>query len=118
MERLIIRKKIVCSKCNKLLEKSRVGKQAYCKGCHAEHMRNNRPKHSELKPTAKLNANARAYAGEYYRRGKIKKQPCFGCGGSDSQKHHEDYTRPLDVTWMCRQCHLDYHQWKEKRAIA
>lgn len=26
------------------------------------------------------------------------------------EAHHEDYTKPLQVVWMCRQCHADHHK--------
>lgn len=25
--------------------------------------------------------------------------------------HHEDYSRPLDVVWLCRQCHRQLHNF-------
>lgn len=104
-------KKVTCSRCENKLEPSRiVAKQSYCKACHAEYMRLHRPKHSELKPEAKMKANARAYANVYERRGQLEKQPCEKCGNKKSQKHHEDHTKPLEVTWFCRPCHLEFHR--------
>jgi len=97
-----------CSACGGDLG-DRYGKQRYCKSCHAAFMRATRPKHSDLKPDAKLKANARAYANEYMRRGKLVKKPCEQCGNPDSQKHHEDYNKPLEVIWLCRKCHLEKH---------
>lgn len=45
--------------------------------------------------------------------GKIQKQPCLICGNENVQAHHEDYSKPLDVIWLCPACHAQWH--KEKR---
>ena len=41
--------------------------------------------------------------------GKIEKQSCSKCAAPEAEKHHEDYTRPHDIVWLCRSCHLDLH---------
>lgn len=41
--------------------------------------------------------------------GKLKKQPCVECGKEKAEAHHEDYSKPLKVIWLCRQCHVDLH---------
>lgn len=73
-------------------------------------MRLTRPKHSELSPEAKMKANARAYAHVYRDRGHIKKENCKECGSEESQMHHEDYSKPTQVEWLCRPCHLSIHR--------
>ena len=75
-------------------------------------MRKHRPLHSDLPTEARLRANARSYANVYLRRGKLKRQPCQ-CGSPDSEMHHEDYSKPLDVVWLCSSCHHLVHEWKE-----
>lgn len=42
--------------------------------------------------------------------GKIVKQPCSVCGNTKSEGHHEDYTKPLDVIWLCRTHHAEIHR--------
>lgn len=95
----------LCSKCK--LNEQRKG-QRYCKDCHNANMRKWR-KNNPMPESQKLKDKARHYAGIYYRRGKIKKLAC-ACGDSNSQMHHHDYTKPLDVIWVCRKCHLDLHR--------
>jgi hypothetical protein len=46
------------------------------------------------------------------RTGKLVQQPCEKYGSSESQAHHHNgYAREhrLDVSWLCRKCHVDEH---------
>lgn len=43
--------------------------------------------------------------------GKIVQQPCK-CGSTKTQAHHPDYTKPLEVEWMCAKCHSQHHNQK------
>lgn len=52
------------------------------------------------------------------KRGTILKEPCKFCGDVKSEGHHEDYYKPLEVTWICRKCHLELHTMeKSEREI-
>lgn len=73
-------------------------------------MRKNRPKHSELTDDARLRANARSYTHEYIKRGKIKRNACVKCGNEQAEVHHSDYTKPLEIIWLCRKCHILIHK--------
>lgn len=36
---------------------------------------------------------------------------CYGCGAATkTEKHHFDYSRPLEVVFLCRDCHMKLHQ--------
>lgn len=41
--------------------------------------------------------------------GSLKKQPCAICGSMDTEAHHHDYKKPLNVRWLCRKHHTDWH---------
>src|SRR5208283_1696597 len=57
----------------------------------------------------------RIYANVYKRRGWLRQKPCT-CGNPFTVMHHADYTRPLDVEWLCRRCHRERHEGKSPRA--
>lgn len=83
--------------------------QRNCLSCHAAFMRTWRKSHP-MNDIQKMKDSCRSYARSYLVRGKLQKEPCVKCGDQDSEMHHSDYSKPLLVSWMCRQCHLDHHR--------
>ncbi len=58
---------------------------------------------------------ARRRLGKALKKGKIQKQPC-ACGNTRVHGHHEDYSKPLDVIWLCASCHQKLHYQKRTAA--
>lgn len=42
--------------------------------------------------------------------GRVMRMPCCVCGNPRSEGHHEDYSKPLDVIWLCRKHHTPRHR--------
>lgn len=53
--------------------------------------------------------SARRRVSRAVKNGELKRKPCEVCGSFYSQAHHEDYSKPLDVIWLCRKHHLELH---------
>jgi hypothetical protein len=54
---------------------------------------------------------ARLAVSNAIRTGKLRVQPCERCGyGVGVHAHHEDYSKPLDVNWLCKPCHGQRHR--------
>ena len=58
---------------------------------------------AKAKQDARMRLNRVKYAGT------IQPKPCEVCGAVETQAHHEDYTKPFKVRWLCRQHHEDLH---------
>jgi hypothetical protein len=41
--------------------------------------------------------------------GKLTRKPCEICGEMKVQAHHEDYSKPLEVNWLCSKHHGERH---------
>jgi ribosomal protein L40E len=95
---------------------------ARCRKCHAAYMRDwrkSRPK-PERAPSASLSLpaleqrRAQDLARQHKHRGLLSARPCQVCESADAQMHHPDYSRPLDICWLCNGCHADWHRfWRE-----
>lgn len=51
------------------------------------------------------------------RDGRLIKQPCEKCGNPKAQAHHDDYSKPLDVRWLCIPHHNEHHIAEREREI-
>ena len=54
--------------------------------------------------------SAHAQVSQALRAGVLRKTPCVVCGDVRVHGHHEDYTKPLDVIWLCSACHGRAHR--------
>lgn len=44
------------------------------------------------------------------RDGTLIQQPCEVCGSLKSEAHHDDYSKPLEVRWLCHAHHQQEHE--------
>src|SRR4030095_1753477 len=44
------------------------------------------------------------------KRGVVSKEPCWICGAERVHGHHRDYSKPLQVIWLCHRHHMEEHQ--------
>ena len=95
------------NKCIKCGVSDRMENQRWCKSCHAEYMRAWRRTH-RLNDEQRTKDNCRSYAGVYKRRGKLLAEDCKVCG-DPAEMHHADYSKPLDVDWLCKKHHQALH---------
>lgn len=119
-------------------EKMADGYLSYCKRCSLKRMRiytkrsatkireRNRRYMESGRATIKTLENRRKHPERYrarqllrnaIRRGEITKTRCHTCGNENAKQldgHHPDYSKPLDVMWLCKKgttnnCHLKIH---------
>lgn len=64
-------------------------------------------KNWRIKNMEKWKAHKLVYAN--MRNGNIKRLPCIICGNEKSEAHHEDYSKPLEIMWMCKKHHTEHH---------
>jgi ribosomal protein S27AE len=106
-----------CKECNKLdVVKNRASKLEYY--CDYDRKRAQNPTRKSKRINrafwAKLivpdKSKARYSVSNAIRAGRLKKLPCEKCGCEKVQAHHHDYSKPLDVTWLCVKCHFLKHR--------
>ena len=106
-----------------LNERMADGFMSKCKDCQVVYNRKWRKSNSE-----KLTTYSRTYRAKYpqklranatiqtnVKRGKIDRKPCEVCGSEKADAHHDDYSRPMDVRWLCRTHHAAVHATNGRR---
>lgn len=119
-----------CKECTKeQVKANRLSKLEY----YREYDRNRPNKEERSKQAAEYHKTERGKevrrkSTQNYRRDKVRKQAhldlnnalkygrmtkpnnCSNCGiECNPHGHHDDYSKPLDVRWLCVKCHTDFH---------
>ena len=105
------------------------GRVNKCKECNKKDVRENRYKRADYYREYDRKRGSRqdkAYRDSYRERfpekykahylltnavrdGRVKRQSCEKCGREDTHGHHHDYSKPLEVRWLCPPCHAEEH---------
>ncbi len=73
-----------------------------------EHVKAVAERARKLRPEA---FRAKSKVNDAIRRGHMVKQPCQVCGRVDHvHGHHDDYTKPLEIMWLCPIHHRERHR--------
>lgn len=46
----------------------------------------------------------------HIRSGHLHKEPCEVCSETEAHAHHDDYTKPLNIRWLCDFHHKEWHK--------
>jgi hypothetical protein len=76
----------------------------------AEYIKRYSEKHPEKKKAHTAVSNA-------IRDGRLFKQPCEVCFSNDVEAHHDDYSKPLDVRWLCVKHHAEHHVKEREKVL-
>lgn len=51
---------------------------------------------------------------QFKRNGRLVVGPCEKCGSRKKvHAHHDDYTKPHVVRWLCKDCHAEWHMYND-----
>ena len=110
-----------CKTCQKVYDKLR-NKQDHRKEARAIYAQTEEGKlagnkaKSEYRKRNPNKAKAHAIVARSMRAGNLVKEPCKKCGSEESiHAHHDDYSQPLNIQWLCPKHH---HQWHAKNGEA
>lgn len=106
--------KKVCELCHNEFVTARK-EQILCGGCSGS-PKGNYLAQERYRAKSPEKAKARDVVNKRIKRGvSMFKETCIFCG-KDAEMHHEDYSKPLDVTWVCTRHHrlIESFTWNKE----
>lgn len=108
-----------CKECNKLDNlKNRRSKEEYYRNYDCQRAKLPHRKEKSLLIGKRRNAQVDGYMAAHnavaraLKRGLLERQPCQMCGTTNHvHAHHDDYSLPLEVMWLCPVHHRARHEF-------
>ena len=104
-------------RCRALCKKHREENREFYRESSRKHYQKNKQRFKERgRDYARNSIKAKVVAAANYaiKTGKLIRQPCEVCGAKKVDAHHDDYAKPLEVRWLCRSHHRQWHAlWGE-----
>lgn len=87
-------------------------KQAQNKDWKQKHKQQRAEYRKQYRKDNRLKCNAHSLVWNHINTGKLFKPDfCYLCGDKcEPQAHHEDYSKPLEILWLCPTCHANRHK--------
>ena len=83
---------------------------AYQKEYYNKHKAEYEARNKKYRKNDPLKVKARGILNYAVEKGELLRLPCAICGNLKAEAHHEDYTQPLEVIWLCRTHHKARHE--------
>ena len=104
-----------CTKayCKEYHHRNREHHRINCKQYYLDHKQECKDRVQEYREKHPEKRAAHALVTQAMRKGILIKQPCEVCGELKVEAHHDDYSKPLDVRWLCGVHHKEAHYGRE-----
>ncbi len=120
VNKIFVKKKSLCEYCYNKIKDETKDKKEYIKKYNNERNKiekrkvSNRLYSKKYRETHKEKYKAHKSLSKALYKKEILKRNCFVCGDINSVAHHFDYSKPLNVIWLCKNHHRIYHIIKKE----
>lgn len=112
---------VSCNTCGRSFSRSpsQIKRRDYmCTRCvRLGRIRRGKPQLTPRTEHRKLTESARQKVAKAIKAGRLVRQPCEVCGNPQTHGHHRDYSKPLEVQWLCGVHHKAAHKEMAARGI-
>ena len=102
-----------CKECRRVTDRQRYqqNQELFKEKARMNYQKNKEHHKALVKRRAKNSIKAKAsyILNDAVKKKSLTRQPCEECGAEKADARHDDYAKPLEVRWLCRMHHKQWH---------